>query len=198
MCRITSVALICKELDSVSAEIHSAFHEIQMPRSPFQLEHFVVGQHLTEPMQYFQVVIELQHKYHAIKRGLVTKARAEREIRKLAKTRWYWPFASEFRCEELVLKKLESEQHNLALLGAVREADVLLKMWKSFGKKFTREEINADQKEYWGERLRRQAEQDLISTGAVGVGNQDAIRQAGIEPPSCDFIEESRAFEAVQ
>ena len=43
---------------------------------------------------------------------------------------------------------------------------------KSFSKQYTRAELNANQEEYWHKRLARQANQDLLSCGRVGVGNR--------------------------
>ena len=40
--------------------IYDALAEIQKPRTRFQLEHFVVGQHDTDAQQYKQVLLELQ------------------------------------------------------------------------------------------------------------------------------------------
>ena len=54
------------EIRAAVADMHSAFDEIQMPRTPFMLQHFVVGSQDTEPQRYHQCVLELQIKYDAI------------------------------------------------------------------------------------------------------------------------------------
>jgi hypothetical protein len=48
-------------------EIQKAIAEIQQPRSRFQLERFVLGQHATPEMQYYQVCLELQDMLYKYK-----------------------------------------------------------------------------------------------------------------------------------
>lgn len=48
-------------------EIDKAIAEVQQPRSRFQLERFVLGQHATLEMQYYQVCLELQDTLHKIR-----------------------------------------------------------------------------------------------------------------------------------
>ena len=40
--------------------IEDAIAEIQQPRSRYQLIHFVIGQHDTPEMRYYQLMLELQ------------------------------------------------------------------------------------------------------------------------------------------
>ena len=47
--------------------ILEAMAEIQQPRSPFQIQKFVINQHQTPEMQYSQCVIEIQALYYTIK-----------------------------------------------------------------------------------------------------------------------------------
>jgi hypothetical protein len=48
-------------------DIEKAIAEIQQPRSRFQLERFVLGQHPTPEMQYYQTCIELQDMLYKYK-----------------------------------------------------------------------------------------------------------------------------------
>jgi len=64
------------DFDGMVAELEGAFREIQQPRSPFVLQHFVLGAHDTEPRQYAQCVLELQIKYDAIRRANVAQGTA--------------------------------------------------------------------------------------------------------------------------
>ena len=41
-------------------DIHDAIAEVQQPRSRYQLVHFVLGQHDTPEMQFYQLMLELQ------------------------------------------------------------------------------------------------------------------------------------------
>ena len=43
-----------------STALQQALAEIQQPRSEYQLQHFVVNQHDTEPQRYRQCLIEIQ------------------------------------------------------------------------------------------------------------------------------------------
>jgi hypothetical protein len=77
------------------------------------------------------------------------------------------------------------------VLGALREFESLYKIWQSFPKKYTRQEIDAAQPDYWKLRLERQAQQDLQATGRIGVGNSEALRQINLTgTPKLDHIRE--------
>lgn len=159
--------------------LKAAFRAIQMPRTPFVLEHFVAGQHDGEPARYAQVVLELQDKYYAVRRAQIGRARLVDRIAALRRRLW-WPVGRRERAREVELLELDLEQQDLAVLGAIREAAALLELWQSFDRQYTREELNAAQPEYWMKRLTRQANQDVTATGRVGVGNQEALRQIGM------------------
>lgn len=155
-------------------ELEDTFLEIQQPRSSYAIEHFVVGQHDTEPMQYYQCVLEMQIKYDTIRRALLGRKKIEIEIEELEKD------SSPASIIDVELKKIDIEETDRAILGAIREFDILYRLWQGFSKKYSHEEIMRDQEEYWRRRLRRQAEQDIQASGRIGVGNQDALRMAGM------------------
>ena len=52
-------------------EINKAIAEVQQPRSRFQLERFVLGQHATDEMRYYQTVIELQDAIYKYKLAVI-------------------------------------------------------------------------------------------------------------------------------
>jgi hypothetical protein len=64
-------------------DIVSRFAEVQQSRSAFQIEKFVVGQHDTPEMQYYQCVLEIQSLYYTIKEVILEMEIAELEITKL-------------------------------------------------------------------------------------------------------------------
>ena len=77
-------------------------------------------------------------------------------------------------------------QSRLALLGMQRELEDLLEIWNLFEQKYTYEEIEADQPEYWNLRLNRQAHLEAMGSGGhVGWASLDALRQIGVQ-----FIQE--------
>ena len=67
-------------------EIDKAILEVQQPRSRFQLERFVLGQHATPEMQYYQTVIELQDSIYKYKLAAINVKKAELKISKLRST----------------------------------------------------------------------------------------------------------------
>ena len=156
---------------NVIKEMENAFLEIQQPRSAFVLEKFVVGQHDTLETQYSQCVLELQVKYDNIRRAKLNKKKLQIKIDEYIKK------GSEIDLIESELLKIDLEEQDRAMLGALREFEALYSIWQSFPKKYTREELDANQPEYWQRRLTRQAQQDIQSGGRIGVGNQEAIRQ---------------------
>ena len=156
-------------------ELADAFKAIQQPRTDFQIEHFVVGQHVTEVRRWHQCVLELQIKFQNFRRGKLSEEKLLSKIKKkeaAGKIR---------RAEEL---RIDLEDLQLAMLGAVNELKCLWAIYKSFPRAFTREEINAAEAEYWQKRLTMQARHDLESDGRIAIGNRDALRMAGIDPAS--------------
>lgn len=67
-------------------EVNKAIAEVQQPRSRFQLERFVLGQHATNEMQYYQTVIELQDAIYKYKLAVINVKKAELKIAKLRTT----------------------------------------------------------------------------------------------------------------
>lgn len=163
------------QVQSAVIELRGAFREIQQPRSDFALEHFVVGQHDTEPARYAQCVLELQIKYNAIRRGQIKQQIVEIEIKRLVVSN------DEIKALEAQEKAIDLEDLELAMSGAFREFSALYAIWKSFETQYTHEELQGAQVEYWHKRLEKQANQDLAATGRIGVGNQDALAQIGID-----------------
>jgi hypothetical protein len=70
----------------------------------------------------------------------------------------------------------------------MREFEYLFKLWKSFGRTFTREELNEAQEKEYTLRLETQAQQDMNASGRISVGNQEGLRQIGRFPyPELDI-----------
>jgi hypothetical protein len=165
--RIENVIKLIKEMEN-------AFDEIQQPRSEYVLQNFVVGQHDTLETQYSQCVLEMMVKYDNIRRAKLNKKKI------LLKIKEYEEKNTELDQIEADLLKIDLEEQERAMLGALREFEALYKIWQSFPKKYTREELDDNQPFYWAKRLQRQAYQDMQATGRIGVGNHEALRQAGL------------------
>ena len=67
-------------------EIAEAIQAIQQPRSRFQLENFVLGQHDTIEMQFYQLVLELQSLMNAYEMSEIGVRKMELKIKRLLET----------------------------------------------------------------------------------------------------------------
>lgn len=167
------------DFQKIIEQLEEDFEAIQMARPPFVLEKFVVGAHDHHPAQaWAQCVLEMQIKYDAIRRAQIRRQQLLIEIERLA--------TSEDEVEQLEagLKRIDLEEQDRAELGARREFEALWQIYESFGRRYSREELNQAQPEYWQTRLQRQAEHDLLASGRVSPGNQEALRQIGTGLPS--------------
>ena len=132
-------------------EILLAMAEIQQARSNYQIEKFVINQHDTPQTQYQQCLIELQQLYYTIKKVSLELKKTDIEIQRLRSTN------DEIDEIDAQIKELQSEETRLAGVGAFRELKKFLEIFESFDKKYTREEIEEDQANYWSKRLNRQS-----------------------------------------
>jgi hypothetical protein len=155
-------------------EIEKAIAEVQQPRSRFQIEKFVVGQHLTSEMQYYQVCLEIQDLLYKYKLAEINLKKTELKKSRLRST------GDELDALEADELELDQHQTNLALLGAKRELAHLIDIWSNFEIKFSREQIESAQPEYWKARLTSNA-RAMISGGAgINPSHLEAMNQAGI------------------
>jgi hypothetical protein len=160
----------CKVLD----KIQKAIEEVQQPRSRFQLERFVLGQHATPEMQYYQTVIELQDSIYKYKMAQIGVQKAELKIAKLRAT---GDELDELKAQEV---ELGLAQTSYAMVGAEREMKHLLEIFDSFTHKYTREEIEAAQPDYWQARLSNNAKAMLMGGSGVNAAHIEAMEQAGV------------------
>lgn len=155
-------------------EINEAIAEVQQPRSRFQLESFVLGQHATSEMKYYQTVLELQDSIYKYKLAVINVKKAELKIAKLKET---GDELDKLKAEE---KELGLAQTRFAMLGAEREMKHLIEIFNSFEHKYTRQEIEAAQPNYWKARLTNNAKAMLMSGSSVNAAHIEAMDQAGI------------------
>jgi polyribonucleotide nucleotidyltransferase len=159
--------------EKFTPEVLLAMAEIQQSRSNFQLEKFVVNQHETPEMQYLQTLIELQRLYYTIRSVSLDMKKAEIEISRKRAT------GDEVDEIEAQMKELNLEQTRVVGIGAFRELEKLLSIYDSFEHKYTRDEIEAAQPEYWNKRLHRQATLEAIGGSQAQAGHLDSLRQIG-------------------
>jgi predicted transcriptional regulator len=155
-------------------EIDKAIGEVQQPRSRFQLERFVLGQHATPEMQYYQTVIELQDMIYKYKLAQIGVKKAEVKIAKLRKT---GDELDELKAQEVELGLVQTR---FTMLGAERELKQLMEIFDSFEHKYTRAEIEQAQPDYWQARLTNNARAMLMGGTSVNAAHIEAMEQAGV------------------
>lgn len=155
-------------------DIKKAILEIQQPRSRFQLEKFVLGQHATKEMQYYQVCLELQDMLYKYENAKLDMQITELKIEKLLEKN---DAIANLKAEKL---KLALEQSKVLMLGHEREVAHLVDLWASFSHKFSRAEIEAAQPDYWTARLTNNANAMVMGNGQVNPAHIEAMEQAGV------------------
>ena len=170
--------------------ITEAIAEIQQPRSRFQLIHFVIGQHDTPEMRFYQLCLELQDMGYKLRIAELGIRKAEIEIARLLET------ADELDAIEAEEKQVGLEQTRIVMGGAEREIAVLTDLFDE-SQKFTRDEIEHAQPEYWEKRLTRQTNLQIMS-GGVGWAQLDSMRQIGmldelVEAREAQIVEQAKA-----
>ena len=153
-------------------DIQLSFIECQMPRTPYQLERFVVGQHDTPEMQFVQVCRELEALHYTIKEVALQVRKTEYEIEDLREK------GDRISQVEADIKELGLERTRLVAIGAVREYGTLVEIYDSIPH-FTREQIDASQPDYWQARLGRQANLQIMS-GGTNWAHLEALDQVGV------------------
>jgi hypothetical protein len=164
-------AIMDNEMDN---EITQAVTEIQQSRSRFQLEHFVVGQHDTPEMRFYQICLELQDLEYKLAHASLEEQELELKIQKLREKNT--PIAH-VKADK---KELGLRQLRLVKVGAEREIAILRDLFHE-SPKYTRDQIEQAQPEYWTKRLTRQYQLQQAG-GRIGVGwaQLDAMIQADI------------------
>jgi len=154
--------------------IEHAIAEVQQPRSRFQLERFVLGQHATPEMQYYQVCLELQDMLYKYKLAELNKKKTDLKIARLRAT---GDELDELKAQEI---ELGQAQTAYAVIGAQRELAHLIDIWESFEHKYTRAEIEAAQPDYWQARLSNNARAMIMGGAGVSPAHIEAMEQAGV------------------
>lgn len=167
-------------------EIENAISEVQQPRSRFQLEKFVLGQHRTPEMQYYQTCIELQDMIYKYQTAQISVKKHELTIARLQAT---GDALDELKAEE---KLLALRQTRMAMIGAERELNHLIAIFKSFEKKYTRDEIESAQPDYWEARLTGNARAMLMGGTNVNAAHIEAMEQAGVLDKLIAEVQESK------
>ena len=153
-------------------DITAAIAEVQQPRSRYQLIHFVIGQHDTPEMRFYQLCLELQDMGYKLRMAQLGVRKAEVEISRLVET------GDELDAIEAEEKQVGLEQTRIVMVGAEREVAILSDLFDE-STHYTRDEIEHAQPEYWKARLTRQTNLQLMA-GGVQWAQLDSMRQAGL------------------
>jgi hypothetical protein len=153
-------------------KIEEAIEAVQQPRSRYQMEHFVLGQHDTPEMQFYQLCQELMTTKHALEMATLTQEKNLIKIERLLAT------GDEIDAIEAEEISLGMKQNSIVIKGSERELAVLEDLFYSIPH-FTRNEIEHAQPEYWEKRLTRQTNLQIMS-GNVGWAQLDSMRQIGL------------------
>ena len=167
-------------------KFNEIFAEIQQPRSRFQLEKFVLGQHPTKEMQFYQTCIELQDLIYKYKLAKITLEKQQLKIDRLRSTK---DELDELEAQEI---ELGLQQTLFAMKGAEREINDLIEIFNSFEHKFTRAEIEAAQPDYWKARLTNNAKAMLMGNVSVNPAHIESMQQAGILDEFILEVQESK------
>lgn len=165
------------EMDDIIAELQQDFEAIAMARPPYVLEKFVVGNHDHPAQQWAHCVLEMRIKYDALRRAKISREMLQAEIKQLESS------GDEEDGLKADLKRIDIEEQDRAVLGAMREFEALYEIYQRFERRYSREELNGFQIEYWQARITRQANQDLLSTGRISEANLEALQNVGLAPP---------------
>lgn len=157
----------------VTNDIVSRFAEIHQPRSDYQLEKFVLGAHETDEMKYVQCINEIQSLYYTIKQVTLELEKSQIEIERLKAT------GDEVDAIEAKIKELGIEQTRVVGVGAFRELETLLVLLSKFPR-FTREQIEKSQNDYWTKRLEKQAMLEVLGGSQSSASQLLALSQIGL------------------
>ena len=153
-------------------DISEAIAEIQQPRSRYQLVHFVLGQHDTPEMRFYQLCLELQDMGFKLRLAALGVRKTEIEISRLLET------GDELDAVEAEEKQVGLDQTRIVMRGAEREIAVLTDLYDN-STHYTRDEIEHAQPEYWKARLTRQTNLQIMA-GGVQWAQLDSMRQIGL------------------
>jgi len=154
--------------------IKEAINEVQQSRSKYQLERFVIGQHHSPEMQYYQLCQEANAVMGSIEETKLRIEKVKAEAEELRET------DKKSDSIEADIKLLSIESLERQLRGQKRELAFMEEMFEQFPR-FTRNDIEEAQQDYWETRLTRVAQMQMLSRqGGVDWAQLEAVYQAGI------------------
>lgn len=160
--------------------IYDAMKVLNQPRTKYQINKFVIGQHDTDEQKYKQVLLEIKSLISHTKRALLTHEKLQIQYQNLLSE------SDPIKEIDAKLLKLDIEDLEMGIDGNMQELSYFLQIWESWEHKYTAEEIEQLQPAYWNARLNRQASLEAIGNGGtIAWASLDALNQIG-ELPSLD------------
>jgi hypothetical protein len=154
--------------------VQQKINEIQQSRSRYQIEKFVLGQHHSPEMQYYQLCMETNGVINAIAETELRIEKIKAEAEELLET------GKKSDAIEAKIKLLSVPALETQLIGSKRELAYFEQLFAEFPN-YTREEIEAAQKDYWETRLTRVAQLQMLSRqSGVDWAQLEAVYQADI------------------
>jgi hypothetical protein len=155
-------------------KIEDAIKEVQQSQSRYQYEKFVIGQHSSPEMQYYQTVVEASSRIRNLKETELRVKKLKAEAEELLET------GKKSDAIQAEIIGLQIEEIQLGLIGQRRELQILEKIYAEFPN-YTREDIEAAQKDYWETRLTRVAQLQMLSRqSGIDWAQLEAVYQADI------------------
>ena len=160
-----------------------AIQQIKQSRSKYQLEKFVVGQHDTPEMQYYQLLLEMETLYGALEENDLRIRKLQAEAEELRET------GKKSDAIEAEMKDRQVAQAEAQVIGTKRELAYLEELFQQYPT-YTREEIEDAQPEYWQNRLIKTAQLQYLSamSGGIPWAQFEALYQADLLPLALEEI----------
>jgi len=160
--------LTTTKVREIGVELEDAFYATCQHRTDFQLEALNVKSHETPERQYKQCLDELVRKVSGIGDLEISAEELKDEMEQAAQKAQSLPDGFEQRQadRERRKKKLALWQTEIALEGQLREFKALYAVFKQYPK-FTAEQIQAAEAEYYQKRLYKKAALQLESNGRI-------------------------------
>ncbi len=171
-----------ERIDAIE-KLFGEIEELQQNRSNYTLGKFVVGQHDMPARQRKQVLDELLSLLEGLNQCVSMFENTQIDIEELQE-----PVEDKYqqRRNEIKLREKELDLRFLKfrMIGLIRECDYLYGLLDKMPK-YTREEFEKEEAQYWEKRLTRQAR--LTEMFGGNFGNVDAILQMYSEPGRSHF-----------
>ena len=162
-------------------ELESLFETVPFGNSQFQ-NVFMSACQETKARKYRHVLLQINQKLLALKESEFKLRRTKIEISKIEED---LNKAEGFTKE---LLQIDLEEKKWAMSGAqklINDALIELNTFNSIRESlpaYSREEFEAEEKEYWKARLVGEAQLSLLSTGHIDLGHMQALKQIGLDP----------------